>query len=494
MKLTFYGGAMSVTGANYLLDVPMPNLNRSLTPAPLAGSPKGTSSTRGMPKAGTMSASGRKLLIDCGLFQGSKYAEELNYADFGYKPAEIDFIFITHSHADHVGRLPKLYKEGFRGKIYATEPTKDLIARALPDNWRLIAEEAKADGHEPLYQIEDIEAILAMIETVPYHEKIKISDQTSAELFNAGHILGSAIIRFEHKGRKIYFTGDLGNSPSLLLPDKEFASDADYAVVESAYGSRVHEGAEEKSKILAEVIRHIAEKKGTLMIPSFAVEKTQEILFEINKLLQSKEIPQMPVFMDSPLAVKMTEVYVKHKNYLNKDAQNFISRGKNIFDFPGLRHTVTTEDSKSINDIPPPKIIIAGSGMSNGGRILHHERRHLSDPNSAIVFVGYQVEGSLGRRILDGASEVKIFGENVPVKCLVKGIGGYSAHADQLALVEWARKAFEGNPSTSSERSNLRKVFVVQGEESSANALAEVIKSRVRVNAVVPKPGEEFDL
>jgi len=463
---------MSVTGANYLLDVPVPKLNRNA----LSASPNNPDSLR--------------VLVDCGLFQGSKYAEELNYSDFKYDPKSIDCVFLTHSHTDHIGRLPKLYKDGFRGKVYATKPTRDLMARAFPDNWKLTAEEAEKDGHEPLYEIKDIEAAMELVESVDYHQKIKISDDIAATFFNAGHILGSAILCFEWNSRsdlpeakKIYFTGDLGNSPSLLLPDKEFVEDADYVVVESAYGSRVHEDVDQRSQIFREVVEHIIHSKGTLMIPSFAIERTQEMLFEINRLLDTGVISQLPVFIDSPLAVKMTEVYSKYPSYLKKEAQKF---GGNIFSFPGLRHTETAADSKKINDAPSPKIIIAGSGMSNGGRILHHERRYLSDPNSAIVFVGYQAEGSLGRKILDGVSEVKIFGEDIPVRCLVKGIGGYSAHADQLALTEWVCKAGEAK--------KLKKVFVVQGEESSAGVLAEVIKRRIHVKAVVPKPEEEFVL
>ncbi|MBI2676420.1 MAG: MBL fold metallo-hydrolase [Candidatus Yanofskybacteria bacterium] len=460
MKITFFGGAMSVTGANYLLDF---------------GS--------------------KKILVDCGLFQGSKYAEELNYSDFKYDPKTIDFVFLTHSHTDHIGRLPKLYREGFRGKVFTTKPTKDLMARAFPDNWRLVAEEAKKDNHEPLYEIEDIEAVMELVEGVDYYQRIKISEDVAVTFLNAGHILGSAIICFDYKEsgetEKIYFSGDLGNSPSLLLPDKDFVKDAGYVVTESAYGSRVHEDVDQRSKVFREVVEHVIHSGGTLMIPSFAIERTQEMLFEINKLLNTGVIPQLPVFIDSPLAAKMTEVYAQYPDYLKKEAHQF---GKNIFNFPSLRYTETTADSKNINDVPSPKIIIAGSGMSNGGRILHHERRYLSDPNSAIVFVGYQVEGSLGRKILDsstgslrvGQTEVKIFGENIPVRCLVKGIGGYSAHADQLALTEWVRRA--------NQAKKLKKVFVVQGEESSAKALTEIIKSRVHVDTIVPIPEEEFEL
>lgn len=458
-----------MTGANYLLDFPVPKLNRNA----LSTSHKDFDSL--------------KILVDCGLFQGSKYAEELNYAAFKYDPKTIDYVFITHSHTDHIGRLPKLYNEGFRGKVYVVEPTKDLIARALPDNARIMAEEAKAESHPPLYSLEDIEAMMSLVEGFKYHQEIKISDDVAVTFLNAGHILGSAVVcfRYQEAGieKKIYFTGDLGNSPSLLLPDKEFADDADYVVAESAYGSRVHEDMDQRSQIFREVVEHIVHSGGTLMIPSFAIERTQEMLFEINKLLNTGVISELPVFIDSPLAAKMTEVYARYPDYLKKEALQF---GKNIFNFPGLRYTETVEDSKSINNIASPKIIIAGSGMSNGGRILHHERRYLSDPNSAIVFVGYQVEGSLGRKILDGEKEVSIFGEKIPVNCFVRGIGGYSAHADQLALTEWVCRAGESG--------KLKKVFVVQGEESSSKALAEVIKSRANLEVVVPQSDDEFEL
>ena len=458
MKITFCGGAMSVTGANYLLEY-----------------------------------DGLKVLVDCGLFQGFKYAEELNYQKFSYNPAEIDYVFITHSHTDHIGRLPKLYKDGFRGKIYMVEPTRELMYRALPDNWSRMVEEAKNDGHDPLYNQDDIEHLMKLVEGVFYHNKIKLINQGQgggdliAEFFDAGHILGSGIVCFQFVeaggAKKIYFTGDLGNSPSLLLPDKEFVNDADYLVVESAYGNRVHEDRAKRASILREVVRYIIKNKGTLMIPSFAIERTQEILFEFHKLFKTEKIFSVPVFVDSPLANKMTEVYAQFENYLKKEAREV---GKNIFNFPGLRETSTVEESKSINDIPAPKIIIAGSGMSNGGRILHHERRYLSDPHSAIVFVGYQVAGSLGRKILDGQSEVTIFGESVSVRCLVQGIGAYSAHADQPALVEWVRR---GN-----ESGKLKKVFVVQGEEESAKGLVEIIQNEVKVEAIAPNSGDDFEL
>ncbi|MDO8495512.1 MAG: MBL fold metallo-hydrolase [bacterium] len=460
MKLTFYGGAMSVTGANYLLEF----------------------------KAGGKDL---RVLVDCGLFQGSKFVEGLNYAPFGYDASTIDYLFITHSHADHVGRVPKLYKEGFRGKIYVVEPTRNLMLRALPDSWNHIAEEAKSDGHPPLYELGEVDAALDLIETVKYHQSLPLAPGVTATYYNSGHVLGSGIICFEYEEegerRKIYFTGDLGNSPSLLLPDKEFVEDADYVVIDSAYGSRTHEDKDSRSQIFRQVLEHVVKSKGTMLVPSFAIERTQEILFELHQLFQNESVPMMPVFIDSPLAHKMTEVYNHYQHYLNENARShFLSEGRSIFDFSCLRFTDAVEQSKSINAVEPPKVIIAGSGMSVGGRILHHERRYLSDPRNAIVFVGYQVEGSLGRKILEGAKEVSIFGEMVPVRCLVKGIGGYSAHADQPALVDWITQA--------NKAGKLKKVFMVQGEENSGKALADIVKNKLKVEAIVPIQDQQFDL
>lgn len=431
-----------------------------------------------------------KILVDCGLFQGFKYAEELNYEKFSYNPAEIDYVFITHSHTDHIGRLPKLYKEGFSGKVYVVEPTKELMLRAFPDNRSHMAEEAKNDNHDPLYSAEDVEAVMRLVEGVPYHQKINLAENITVEFLNAGHILGSGLVCFnyEEKGgyRKIYFTGDLGNSPSILLPDKEFVSDADYLVIESAYGNRVHENRQERTSILKEMVQYVVKNKGTLMIPSFALERTQEILFELHQLFAQETVPMIPVFIDSPLANKITEVYNLFSSYLNSEARSHLQEKGGLFNFSCVRQTNTVEESKSINEVPAPKIIIAGSGMSNGGRILHHERRYLSDPHSAIVFVGYQVEKSLGRKILDGQKEVTIFGEPVLVRCLVKGIGAYSAHADQPALLEWVEQA--------NQKNKLKKVFVVQGEEDSARALAGKIESKLKVEVLVPLQGQAFEL
>ncbi len=451
MKITFYGGAKTVTGANYLLD------NGDL-----------------------------KILVDCGLNQGSKYSEDLNYEKFPYDPAEINFVFITHSHTDHTGRLPKLFKEGFQGKVYASKPTLDLIRKALPDNLNLMAEEAKKEGHEPLFELKDLDGVLDLAEGFDYEVPIDLSGGIRAILHDAGHILGSAIVEIVFDNKKIYFTGDLGNPPTPLLQPPYFPKDADYAVVESAYGSRIHEDRSTRKLILENVIKETILNGGTLMIPSFAMERTQELLYELNQLVNHNQIPRVPIYLDSPLATNLTEVYKKYPNYFNKTAHRVIESGDDIFNFPGLTFTRTVDESKSINNVKGPKIIIAGSGMSTGGRILHHEMRYLSDPNSAILFVGYQVQGSLGRRILDGDKEVKIFGEKISVNCKIHAIGGYSAHADQAMLLKWIASAGSGG--------KLKKVFVVQGEEESSKILAEKAKTDLKIDAIVPSQGESFEL
>ena len=298
--------------------------------------------------------------------------------------------------------------------------------------------------------------------------------------------MGSSIIEISFDGKKIYFSGDLGNPPTPLLQPTVFVKEADYAVIESAYGSRIHEDKIERREILENVITETINRDGTLMIPSFAMERTQELLYELNELMNHNRIPHVPVFVDSPLATNLTEVYKKYPHYFNKRAVYLIESGDDIFNFPNLKFTKTVDESKSINNVSGPKVIIAGSGMSNGGRILHHEQRYLSDPKSTILFIGYQVEGTLGRKILDGAKEVSIFGQIIPVNCQVKAIGGYSAHADQNMLTEWIKSAAIGG--------KLKNVFVVQGEEDSANALAERIKKDIGVTAIVPSQNESFEL
>lgn len=450
MKLTFTGGAGQVTGSCYLLE-----------------------------------EGGGKILIDCGLNQGDKFSEEENYESFGFKPSEIDAVFVTHSHIDHIGRIPKLVKEGFKGTIYSTAPTKDEAYELLLDARHLMEKEIP-QGKPMLYEISDIDDARDHWKTLHYHQLFKIKD-FEIELYNSGHVLGSASVKVTAGGKSVVFSGDLGNIPAPLVKDTEYIPKADYALVESTYGNRVHESVLERKSILEDLIEDTFKSKGTLMIPAFAMERTQELLFELNDLVENKRIPRVPIFIDSPLAIKLTEVYQKYtgdKEFFDTEALMLMKNGGDIFNFPGLRFTLTKEESKEINQVLPPKIIIAGSGMSNGGRILHHEIRYLPDEKSTLLIVGYQSAGTLGRRILDGAKSVRIMGQDVAVRCRTKAIGGYSAHADQPLLLKWVGSMKDG----------IKKVFVVQGEPDQSQPLADKIRDDFAVDAIVPEKGQVFEL
>jgi len=450
MKLTFVGGAGSVTGACYLLE-----------------------------------SEKSRILIDCGLQQGASECEKENFKPFPFDSKTIEAVFITHAHIDHIGRVPKLIKEGFVGTIYSTAPTKDAARDLLEDAQHLMMHDLK-QGQEPLYKEADIDKALDLWEGIAYHKIIEHKD-LHIELYNSGHILGSASVFVKDNKTSVVFSGDLGNVPAPLVKDTEYITNANYALVESAYGGRVHESLEERSPILEDLIEDTVRTKGTLLIPAFAMERTQQLLFELNELVIHGRIPKIPIFIDSPLAIRLTEVFKKYENdpmFFDQEFINAVKKGARVFDFPGLRFTLTTEESKEINNISPPKIIIAGSGMSTGGRILHHEIRYLPDPNSTIFFVGYQTKGSLGRRILEGADEVKIMGEKVVVRARVKAIGGFSAHADQPLLVKWVEAM----------KKNVKKVFVVQGEEEESQALVTKIKDELAIDARVPESGETVEL
>jgi metallo-beta-lactamase family protein len=452
MKLTFHGAARMVSGSNYLLE-------------------EGES----------------KIMVDCGLRQCPRYCEVQNFDEFPYDPSTIEAVFLTHAHIDHIGRVPKLYKFGFRGKIFSTPPTKDFAEHLLLDSMRILEREARELKMEPIYSQKDVEGAMSLWEGVPYHQEIAAGG-FRAELFDAGHVLGSSFAVLTSKeGKRIVFPGDLGNSPAPLINPLESTDTADYALVESTYGGRVHEDLKMRKSILEDVIEGTVKSGGVLMVPAFALERTQELLFELNELVENGRIPKIPIFVDSPLAIKLTDVYRKYEKdsaYFNKEAISIGKTGDAIFDFPGLELTLKTEESKAIADVPAPKVIIAGAGMSQGGRIVHHEKRYLGDPKNTILFVGYQAENSLGRRILDGEKAVKIHGEEVPVRARVRAIGGYSAHADQPALINWLHPM----------RKTLKKVFIVHGEEDQMSALSQKIRDELSVETEIPREGQEVIL
>ena len=447
--ITFYGGTESVTGSNFLFEV-----------------------------------GGLKVLIDCGLFQGCRLCGDFNVEPFPYDPSSIDALFVTHGHLDHVGRIPRLIQNGFRGTIYSTPPTRDLGELMLFDSMGIMEKEAKREHIELLYQKEDVEKAMGLWRAVPYHEPISLAEGVTVRLKDSGHILGSSMVELERGGKKIVFTSDLGNSPAPLLHDTEAVSDADYVVMESVYGDRNHEPREAQQELLRQTIAETITKGGALMIPAFSIERTQVLLFELNELVENKKIPPVPIFLDSPLAIKATAIYDKYEKYFNKEATDIIKSGDDIFNFPGLKSTLRTEESKAINNVPNPKVIIAGSGMSVGGRIIHHELRYLPDPKSTLLLVGYQSPGTLGRELRDGAKEVTILGERVQVRARVAEISGYSGHKDSDALLEFI----------SYDKDRAKKVFVVMGELKSATFLAQKIRDNLSLEAIVPKKNEKIEL
>lgn len=449
MKITFFGGAGSVTGACYLVEVGQ-----------------------------------EKVLVDCGMVQGSRFSESLNEQPFPFDLGELSAVIITHAHIDHTGRLPKLCRDGFKGKIYATAPTIDFAHALLLDSEHVIRMEAEREGGEPLYGIKDVERVFTQTEPAPYDQYTILNDNISFCLRDAGHILGSAIVELFLKDgdekRKIVFSGDLGNAPSPLVRDPFVVKDADYVLIESTYGDRLHPSEKARKDVLEDVIEETIAAGGVLMIPAFAAERTQELLYELNELVEHNRIPRVPIFIDSPLAIKITEIYKKYPQLYDEEARRLMKSGDEIFNFPGLRFTTDVEDSKKINFAHPPKIIIAGSGMSQGGRILHHEKMYLPDPKSTLLIIGYQVKGSLGRKLLDGESVVKIHGAEVPVRAKITQISGYSAHADQPRLLAWLEPM----------RFSVKKVFVVQGESEASRILAGMAADRFAVSTMVPEAGE----
>jgi metallo-beta-lactamase family protein len=458
-SITFYGGTGSVTGANFLLEI-----------------------------------DGKKILVDCGLTQGEKLADDINWDPFVYDPKTIDILFVTHAHVDHLGRIPKLISEGFRGKIYSTEPTLGLALPMLEDTAAILSK--NTDLHlDKIYTPENIKLALTLWQGFKYHQKIKITENVEVCFLNAGHILGSAMVEFIYtvrpesdsdKGRstKILFTGDLGNSPSPLLPDTEKVTDADYLIIESVYGDRNHESRNDRQRLLAETIEDNYKRKGTLVIPTFSLERSQELLFELDELVTNDRIPVMPIFFDSPLAIRLTEVFKQYKNYFNETAQKMISPGKYLFDFPGLHSTLKTEESQMIGLVPNPKIVIAGSGMSTGGRVVHHERHYLPDPNNTLLLTGYQSVGTPGRLIEEGMKTVRINGENVIVRAHIMTILGYSGHKDSDGLLNFVEDM----------QDVVQKVFVVMGEPKSEMFLAQKLRDNLGINAVVPEQGSSVVL
>ncbi|MBI5140188.1 MAG: MBL fold metallo-hydrolase [Candidatus Vogelbacteria bacterium] len=459
IKVTFYGGAGQVTGANFLLQ----------------------------------EENGLKILFDCGLVQGKKIGEEMNRDAFPYNPAEIDYLFVSHAHIDHIGRIPKLVRDGFHGKIISTPPTKEIAEIMLVDSLGILGKEAKHDNKPPIYDEDDCRKTMELWqEGIPYNKEFTIGNFT-VRLSDSGHILGSSMTELVwtdgptgFQKRKLIYTGDLGNSPSIILRDTELIADADYLIMESCYGDRNHEPRDASRGMLEDTIENTVKRNGALIIPAFSIEKTQEILFEIKRMMEESRIPLIKVFLDSPLAIKVTEVYKKYHNYMNAEAMKLfnIDPEEGLFAFPQLHQTPTTEESIAIKNFANPKIIIAGSGMSNGGRILHHEKNYLPDPNSTLLLTGYQSVQTLGRIIQEGEKSVRIMGETIPVKASVVTITGYSGHKGSDDLLEFV----------SDTADQLKKAYIVLGEPKSSLYFVQRVRDALAVNAMAPVYGESVIL
>jgi len=467
LKIQFLGAAKVVTGSNYLITTDK-----------------------------------YKILLDCGLFQGSQQLEKLNYEDFQFNPSEIDFVILSHAHIDHSGRIPKLVKEGFEGKILCTKATSDLCELMLVDSGHIQESDAdwenrkrKRSGKpliEPLYTSRDALLSLKYFSPALYEQKIKINEDISVRFKDAGHILGSSIVELwiTEKGKtvKIVFSGDLGMKNKPIIKDPSFIEEADYLIIESTYGDRLHDETEKRTAKLTDIINKTTLRGGTVIIPSFAVGRTQELIYELNKYYEYNNdieaFMKIPIYIDSPMAVSATEIFQRNSYAFNDEAKKLVLNGDNPFEFENLHYVKSQEESMRLNNFTFPKVIISASGMCNAGRVRHHLKHNLWKAKNSVVFVGYQAEGTLGRIIKDGIKKVKLLGEDVVINAEIHDIEGFSAHADQNGLIEWVGN-FKKLP---------KKIFVVHGEDESSKTFAQLLSNKFNVQAIIPTIGYSYEI
>ncbi len=460
MKLTFHGAAREVTGSCHQVEVKDAN--------------------------GKI----RQYLFDCGMFQGEHMCGSKNKDAFAFDPSTIEAIFVSHPHADHTGRLAKIVSQGFTGTIYMVEPCVGLAKLVLEDAHHIMKEEAEKCGSEVLYEMEDVNRVFEQVKAVSYHEHLEVAPGIVVMFHEAGHVLGSSYISLDapavapngamvgEEGKRLVYSGDIGNDNVPILPDTEPMSHADVVICESTYGHREHEPIEQRSSMLRDAIQHTIHDRGVLMIPAFSIERTQELLYEIDQLLQKDLKTKIPIFLDSPMAIRATELYRHFQNYLKFDASLIAQPDKDFFSFPNLRETLSREESKEINNTTPPMIIIAGSGMMSGGRIMHHLRRYLPDHKNRVLIIGYQAQGTLGRKIYEGAKRVKIFGDDIPVHAQVSAIGAFSAHGDMNKLTRWLRPEDGVIP---------KKIFLVHGDPEAKEVFATHLRHKLGTEVVIPE-------
>ncbi|MER3581313.1 MAG: hypothetical protein C4347_00390 [Patescibacteria group bacterium] len=449
MKIYFYGGVETVTGSNFLLE-----------------------------------GFKEKLIIDCGLIQKERTCDLENFEDFEYNPTEIKAVLVTHAHLDHVGRIPKLIKDGFKGYIYSLKPTRDLAKEILEDSLKVIEENCAEYNKENFYTERDIEQTLLRWDTVDYHQELNF-DEFSAIFFQAGHILGSAFILINHKptNKKIVFSGDLGNKFKSLDSDLEPLPETDYLVLESTYGDRDHENVKERLNILERIIERVIKEKRVLIIPTFALERAQEIIYDIQSLIEDKKIPEIKMFLDSPLAYRISKIYEKYPEYLDKEVKRIIS-AKGLFEKEYVKIINEKSEEKIIFESPAPKIILAGSGMVTGGRIIDLLKKYIEDEKTTILFIGFQAENSLGRKILEGAKEIYLDDKEYKVRAEVLSLLSYSAHRDQSGILEWIYP----------QRFILKKIFLTHGDQKVKEIFRLKIMDEYAIDVYIPQKSQFFEL
>ncbi len=459
MRLRFLGAAHTVTGSCYMLEV-----------------------------------QDSKILIDCGMFQGSKRIKELNREDFSFAPAELDAVLLTHAHVDHCGLIPKLCKDGFKGPVYATKTTCDLAQIMLPDSAHIQEADTKLRNRkglrsgvepvDPLYTVEDAMKALQHFRSVSYQEEFSVADHIRVVYRDAGHIIGSAIIEIfateDGKTTKLVFSGDLGQPAQPIIKDPSIIRSADFLIVESTYGDRVHQ-MYDKESALAEIVNDTMDRGGNLIIPAFAVGRTQTLLYYFYKLWKAGRIEDVPIILDSPLAIAATRIFVQNCQDFDNEALALLDRDGKLPQMPQLRICKTAAESQALNSSESSAIILSASGMADAGRILHHLKHNLWRPESTILFAGYQAEGSLGRRIVDGMKRVRVMGEEIAVRATIKVLDGFSAHADANQLIRWIECIEDPKPA---------KIFIVHGEATAQEVLKTNISSTMGLESYIPFRGD----